>query len=215
MKRTPFVLTSLALVALLAACNNDPGKDKAKAQVAEAVTTQTNAAAAPGASTQTLKFSQDGSKIAWVGAKFSGKHDGGFATFAGTITLVDNNPEKSQVSVDIDLGSVTSDQEKLTGHLKSDAFFDTAKFPKAKFASTSIKVGGENGATHTVTGNLTLRDVTKSISFPATIKLTATGADVDADFAINRKDFGILYAGKADDLIKDAVNLKLTVRARK
>jgi polyisoprenoid-binding protein YceI len=213
MKRTAFTLASLTLITFLAACNNDPGKDKAKAQVAEAVTTQLNSAPAPGA--ETLKFSQDGSKVGWVGAKVTGKHDGGFSAFAGTITLVDKNPEKSQVSVDIDLGSVTSDQEKLTGHLKTADFLDTGKFPKAKFTSTGIKTGGENGATHTVTGNLQIRDVTKSITFPATIKVADTGVDVDADFAINRKDFGIAYTGKADDLIKDAVNIKLVVRAKK
>jgi polyisoprenoid-binding protein YceI len=150
-----------------------------------------------------------------VGAKVTGKHDGGFSAFAGTITLVDKNPEKSQVAVDIDLGSVTSDQERLTGHLKTADFLDTGKFPKAKFTSTGIKAGGENGASHTVTGNLQIRDVTKSITFPATITVADTGVDVDADFAINRKDFGIAYTGKADDLIKDAVNIKLVVRAKK
>ena len=180
MKRTAFTLASLALVTFLAACNNDPGKDKAKAQVAEAVTTQTNSAPAPGATSETLKFSQDGSKVGWVGAKVTGKHDGGFGAFTGTITLVDKNPEKSQVSVEIDLASVTSDQERLTGHLKTADFLDTAKFPKAKFTSTGIKAGGENGASHTVTGNLQIRDVTKSISFPATIKASDTGVDVDA-----------------------------------
>ena len=91
---------------------------------------------------------------------------------------------------------------------------DVAKFPKASFASTSIKAGGEKGASHTVTGNLTLHGVTKSITFPATIKTTGTGIDADAEFAINRKDFGLVYAGKPDDLIRDDVVIKLTIRSR-
>jgi polyisoprenoid-binding protein YceI len=66
-----------------------------------------------------------------------------------------------------------------------------------------------------VTGNLELHGVTKSITFPATIKMSADAVDVDAEFAINRKDFGIVYAGKPDDLIKDDVLIKLEIRAKK
>jgi polyisoprenoid-binding protein YceI len=57
--------------------------------------------------------------------------------------------------------------------------------------------------------------VTKSISFPATIKINSDAVDVDTEFAINRKDFGIVYPGMPDDLIKDDVLLKLHVRAAK
>ena len=52
----------------------------------------------------------------------------------------------------------------------------------------------------------------KSISFPATIKAAADSVAVDAEFAINRKDFGIVYKGKADDLIRDEVVIKLNLR---
>jgi len=57
--------------------------------------------------------------------------------------------------------------------------------------------------------------VTKSISFPATIKVRGDTVDVDAEFAINRKDFGIVYPGMPDDLIRDDVLLKLQLRAKK
>ncbi len=99
--------------------------------------------------------------------------------------------------------------------MKTPDFFDVAKFPDAKFESTAIKAGGEKGATHTVTGNLTMHGVTKSITFPATISVTPDTATVDATFAINRKDFGINYAGAADNLIRDDVVMKLAIRAKK
>jgi polyisoprenoid-binding protein YceI len=99
--------------------------------------------------------------------------------------------------------------------LKSADFFDAEKFPKATFVSTSVKPGGEKNATHTVTGNLTMHGVTKSISFPATIRLAPGSAEADAEFAINRKDFGIMYPGASDDLIRDDVLIKLTIRAKK
>jgi polyisoprenoid-binding protein YceI len=198
------------LVLLLAACDSDPAKGKSQAAASEPVAAQ----AAP-ASAVKYTFSNADSKVDFVGAKVTKKHDGSFQTFTGTVNLVENNPEKSTVSVDIDTASIKSDDEKLTGHLKTPDLLDVGKFPKATFTSTSIKAGGDKGATHTVTGNLQLHGVTKSISFPATIKTGGDTVDVDAEFAINRKDFGIVYPGMPDDLIKDDVLLKLHIRAKK
>lgn len=207
-------LAGLALLAL-AACD-DPAKNKAKA-----VTTEP-AAAAPAAVTEKAAagavrydFDGAGSKVEWTGSKVTGKHDGGFRTFSGHVSLVDDSPEKSTVTVDIDTGSLFSDSDKLDEHLKSGDFFEVEKFPKASFTSTTIAKGGDKGASHTVTGNLTLRGVTKGVTFPATIRTTPGGVEVDAEFAINRKDFGLVYAGKPDDLIRDDVVIKLTIRSQK
>ena len=72
------------------------------------------------------------------------------------------------------------------------------------------------GATHSVTGNFDLHGIKKSITFPATIQVAPDSVSVNAEFAINRKDFALLYPGKADDLIRDGVVIKLTVKvARK
>jgi polyisoprenoid-binding protein YceI len=212
MNRFQSISTLGALLLTLGACDNEPGKDKAKAGVAAP---QDTSAAAAAPADATFAFSNANSKVNWTGAKVTGKHDGSFGTFSGTVKAAGNDPTKSSVTVEIDTASVTSDTEKLTGHLKSADFFDVEKFPKAKFTSTAIKAGGDKGASHTVTGNLELHGVTKSITFPATIKMTADAVDVDAEFAINRKDFGIVYAGKADDLIKDDVLIKLEIRAKK
>jgi polyisoprenoid-binding protein YceI len=201
----------LALVSVLAlvACNNDPAKGKSQAAVADP-------AAAPVVTGVKYAFDQSSSKVEFVGAKVTGKHDGSFGTFQGTIQLVSNDPLKSQVTVEVDTASLTSDNPKLTGHLKSADFFDVAKYPKARFTSTAIKAGGDNGATHTVTGNLELHGVTKSITFPATIRLVGDDAvHVDSEFAIRRKDFGLVYPGMPNDLIKEEVLLKLAVRAKK
>jgi polyisoprenoid-binding protein YceI len=218
------------LVLASAACNTDPAKDKPKATVSEPapaaapVETAVQAAqpAAPGAvpaaaaaGAQALAFDEKGSSIDFVGAKVTRKHDGKFGTFRGSIQNVDNDPTKSSATVEIDLASLSADDPKLTNHLKSPDFFDVAKYPKATFKTTSIKPGGEAGATHTVTGNLELHGVTKQISFPAKIKSTADGVQVEAEFAINRKDFGITYPGMANDLIKDDVLLKLKLNAKK
>ena len=203
-----FMVGALAMAG--AACDNDPAKGKSQAVVSEPAQSP---AKAPTVGVD-FAFNQTGSSIEFVGAKITGKHDGKLGTFNGNVQLVDGDPSKSSVTVNIDATSITADSEKLTRHLKSADFFDVEKFPKATFKSTSIAAGGANGATHTVTGHLELHGVTKQITFPATIKAGET-VQVNAEFALNRKDFGINYAGKADDLIKDDVLLKLKLDAKK
>ena len=206
----------LVALALVAGCT-DPAKDKTKATTGEATTATASAAdtkASPGATTS-YAIEPPTSKIDWTGSKVTAKHEGSFSAFKGTISLVDGAPEKSSLNIDIDMDSLKTEPEKLVGHLKSPDLFDTVKFPKATFASTAIAKGGTGTATHTVTGNLTLHGVTKSISFPATIKLEADKADGDAEFTINRKDFGVVYPGMANDLIRDDIVIKLTIRAPK
>lgn len=208
--RERWIALGLAVIAL-AACE-DPAKGRARAVTREATPV---VAEAKLGSSQVIKypFDQTTSKLEWTGSKVTGKHEGGFKTFAGAVSLVDGTVEKSSVNVDIDAGSLFADVDKLEGHLRSEAFFDVEKFPKASFVSTAVTRGGEKGASHTVTGNLTLHGVTKSIGFPATIKAKPRGVDVDAEFTINRKDFGLVYPGKPDDLIRDDVVIRLTIRA--
>ncbi|MGE3822209.1 MAG: YceI family protein, partial [Isosphaeraceae bacterium] len=167
------------------------------AEAAPVATAEPAPAPTPGA----LAFSPSTSKIEFEGSKVTGSHTGGFKAFSGSADLAADGGTLSRILVEIDMDSTWSDNDRLTGHLKNADFFDVPKFPKSQFVSTEIKPGGVNGASHTVTGNLTLHGVTKSISFPATITVQDGTAALKAEFALNRKDFGIQYAGKTDDLI--------------
>jgi polyisoprenoid-binding protein YceI len=188
-------------------CNNNPAEGKSVAKVSEPAQVAQQLGSATAANKYV--FSNAASKIEFVGAKVTRKHEGAFNVFSGALDLVDGDPTKSIVTVEIATASLTADDPKLTSHLKSPDLLDVDKFPKATFTSTSVKTGGEGDATHTLTGNLLLHGVTKSITFPAKIKLAAEAVDADVEFAINRKDFGIVYPGMPDDLIKDEVLLKL------
>ena len=108
---------------------------------------------------------------------------------------------------------MVTDEDALTAHLKTPDFFDVARYPKATFVSTKIEPGNAGGEAFNVTGNFDLHGVKKSITFPATIQVAPDSVAVNAEFAINRKDFALVYAGKADDLIRDGVLIKLTVKA--
>ena len=67
--------------------------------------------------------------------------------------------------------------------------------------------------TYVVSGELTLRGVTKEISIPAKIELADASVSMTAAFEINRKDFQIVYPGMPDNLIKDMVTIKLLTKA--
>lgn len=168
--------------------------------------------AAPIAEALAYPFTQADSKLSWVGKRVKMSHDGAFEVFGGIIEVVGGDVTKSRVRVEIDMSSVTTTPEKLVKHLKTADFFSVEEFPTAQFVSTSIQ---RAGAGYSVTGNLTLHGVTRSITFPASITLSDAEVTVTAEFAINRKEFGIIYPGKPDDLIADDVALKLELHAKK
>lgn len=214
MKKLLFLVLSLSL--FLMACE-DPTANKPKAETSEPTTTKTEEKTEKKEVKGTaLSITSENSKVGFVGSKVTGKHEGGFKDVSGTIDLVNEKAEESSVSVDIDMKSVFSDADGLTKHLQSGDFFEIEKYPKSTFVSTKIvpdTAKGENN--FTVTGDLEMRGQKKSITFPATIKVGDDKVEVDAEFAINRKDFGIVYPGKPDDLIRDNVLIKLDLESER
>lgn len=204
-------LVILPIVAALTYSCANPAANKPKATVANAAP-ESNSPRPIG--TKTLVISPENSKVEFVAAKVTRSHQGSFKQFAGKVDLVPNSIPDSRVTIDIDTGSVVTDEPELTEHLKTADFFDVAKYPKATFVSTKIEPGNSQGPRQpfTVAGNLELHGVKKSMTFPASIQLTPESVTVNAEFAINRKDFRIVYAGKADDLIRDGVVIRLSLK---
>ena len=215
--RRMLTMSVVLLAAAVSGCAN-PADDVEQAKVGAPVPVPEPtpaASAASVASGNSLALSPETSKIDFIGSKVTGSHNGGFKAFTGTVDLTEDGKGVRAMAADIDMASTWSDNEKLTGHLKAPDFFDVAKFPKSTFVSTEITPGGEKDATHTVTGNFTLHGVTKSIKFPAKVAVAEGSAKVDSEFFINRKDFGIVYPGKANDLIRDEVVIKLALSGTK
>lgn len=210
-------LASLALLAIVALVGACPKGDVAAGDPATTAPSAPLTATPPTSAGVKYSFDDAGSKITWVGKKITGKHDGAFQKFKGAADVVAADLSKGSVAVVIDMNSITTDSPKLITHLKSDDFFSAAKFPHAKFTSTSVTPvpPGSGAATHTVNGNLEIKGVTKPVTFPATIAVTDTTASLDGDMTINRQDFGVAYKGKPDDLIEDNVTIHLEIRAKK
>ena len=214
----------LSLAVFMAACE-DPAANKTKATTTNTIVSTANSAVTAASNSTAPKMdvkgtayaiSSDNSQVEFVGSKVTGKHDGGFKAFTGTVDLVNNKPEESRVSVDIDATSIYCDNDTLTGHLKSADFFEVEKYPKATFVSTKIIPDSAKGAgNYTITGDFNLHGQTKSITYPAKITVSGTDVLVESEFSINRKDFNIIYAGKTDDLIRDDVVIKLNLKAVK
>jgi polyisoprenoid-binding protein YceI len=204
MKSLPFFSPLVPLVALLVAGCSDPSESVHRTSGGVPV-----AVAVSGAETGEIYVIRSESQIQFIGSKVTGSHDGGFHRFAGTIQ-VENGRVVGTPEIRIDMDSTWSDNDRLTGHLKNADFFDVPNHPIATFVVTGIESAGTG---QTVNGNLTLRGVSKSISFPAKVLVTEEAVTVQAEFAINRKDFGVNYSGRADDLIRDNVVIKLDLTA--
>ena len=214
--RSYLTIAIMFFAALAFGCAN-PAANKPKATVANAAP-ESGSPTPVGTETPHI-ISPENSKIEFVAAKVTRSHNGSFKRFAGELDFVPKYWPASRVTIEIETDSVVTDEDQLTAHLKTADFFDVAKYPKATFVSTKIEGnhGGDGPAGYgtdplRVTGNFELHGIKKSITFPATITVAPDSVSVNAEFAINRKDFNLLYPGKADDLIRDGVVIRLTLK---
>ena len=214
-------------------CTNAPESDEAKTTEAKTVNEESTG--------ESLKVNTSASNIEWVGTKVTGYHTGNVPLKSGEIYV--KNGEVTGGNFIMDLANMdisgpkavdAASNKKLLGHLKSADFFDVEKNPEGKFELTSVQpykgdaVKDTTDArqeqinkykvtdpTHTISGNLTLKGITKNIEFPARITVSGNEAEAVAKFNINRKDWNIVYAGKPDDLIRDNIHLGISIKSMK
>lgn len=203
--------TALGLAVVLSGCAKNPADNVTPAQVNEPTTTPAAATpaapAAPAEDVKTLTIDVEKSTIGFVGSKVTGSHPGTFKTFSGTLAVKDGKVVAAGSKVEIDTASVESDHPKLTEHLKSPDFFDVEKFPTATFTFTDVTDAE-------IKGDLNFHGVTKNITVPAEFKTEEGVTTITSEFSLMRFDFGIKYPGKADDLIRDEVVVRLNISAK-
>lgn len=137
---------------------------------------------------------------------------GAFKKVSGKMILDQNRPEKSRVNVTIDLSSVQTNNDKVTGFLKSSAMFNVAKYPVAKFQSTRIRITGQNSAE--VEGVLSLRGKTKRTKLDVTITTNKSNGRVG--FEVSGGFFRSFYGMEAGlPIYADKVNLKISGTGRR
>ncbi|HYE56571.1 MAG TPA: YceI family protein, partial [Chitinophagaceae bacterium] len=184
------------------------------------------------------KVDTTASKVEWIGTKVTGYHSGVVPVKSGELTVADGTITGGRFVMDMNAMLVTgpkgSDAEsnnKLLGHLKSADFFEVSAHPEATFVLTGVKpftgtVSEENdprqediskykvsNPTHTVSGNLTIKGVTRNIEFPARITVSGNTVDALAKFNIDRSQWNIVYPGQPDDLIRNDIHLGIALKA--
>lgn len=156
---------------------------------------------------------------------FSVKHmvvsdvKGSFQKFTGELFLDEKDPSKTTLTVEVDTSTIDTRNAERDAHLKSPDFFDSNKFPKMSFKSTKVE---RSGAGYEVTGDLTIKGVTKAVvldvdAVAPEIKDTSSGGlhrRAHATTKINRQDFGMKW-NKATEMggavIGDEVSIDLDV----
>jgi polyisoprenoid-binding protein YceI len=158
------------------------------------------------ASAQTKKIDASKSNITWVGKKITGSHEGnikfkeGSLAFNGT-KLTGGNFIVNMASIDVSDLKSGEGKEKLEGHLKADDFFGTDKFPLGTLVFT--KIAAKQNGLFAVTGDLTLKGITKVVTFDLIVK----GSKATAALVVDRTKYDIKYGSGSffDDLGDKAI----------
>jgi polyisoprenoid-binding protein YceI len=158
-------------------------------------------------------------------AEFKVKHmmisnvKGTFTGLKGVLTLNEADTTQSSIEASVSVSTVSTGDAQRDGHLKSEDFFDSEKFPEMTFKSTDVELAGKGA--HSVTGDLTLHGVTKSVTFdvegpgaPGKDPWGNTRIGLTATTKINRKDFGLGWNSALETggvLVGEDVTLTLEV----
>lgn len=214
------LLICLSICFTFAACNNntkeysESGEKKESAKIS--------------AAGDAYNIMADESTVDWIGKKIGKEHEGNINLSAG-VFYVDGEKITGGEFV-LDMNSIINNdlqdevmKAKLMGHLKSEDFFEVITYPTAKFELIGASpITDEDGNTHKVEGNLTIKDVTKSITFPASIHMDGGSLTATADIVFNRADWNVRYGSEshfpdlvADQIISNSIELNISIMAKK
>jgi len=146
---------------------------------------------------------------------------GQFGAFTGTAHIDEATPASSKVDLSIEIASVETGSPDRDGHLKSGDFFDAETYPTMTFTSTDVS---RDGSEWTITGDLTIKDVTKSVTIP--FEQTGSAQDpfgnvrvgFEGETTINRKDWGLTWNAALETggvLVGEKVEIEIEAEAVK
>lgn len=167
----------------------------------------------------TYKVDTESSIINWKGYKPGGSREGTLKLISGELILEQGTLKGGSFVANMSTINDTDGSGKLEKHLKSPDFFDVQVYANSKFEITS---SSSDQGKLIVTGNLTIKDITKQITFTAVLEEFNNGVTLTSDtFQINRADFNVKYRSKSffnnlkDKFIKDKFDLKVKIGAIK
>ena len=222
MRKNILQLGAIALIAVLASCKSET---KNQANTAEAVVTE------PAAEITAVEYTADpaNSLIEWKGFKPAGTHTGTVSISSGSFMIDGEEIKGGAFTIDMNTITVTdleagNGKENLEAHLKGtaaekqDHFFNVTEYPTARFEVTGITSEAEKTM---MEGNLTIKGITKNISFPVQIENNGDMIQVSSEpFTIDRTQWNVNFKSKSifDDLgdkfINDEIELAIRVTAK-
>jgi len=163
-----------------------------------------------------VKVNTKASTIVWSGSKVVGKtHTGTLELASGTLDISKGELKGGSFTVDmktlVDTDLEGEWKQKLEGHLRSDDFFGVETYPTAAFKITEVKSAG--GDAYDVTGDITIKGKTESVSFTTSLTEVADGYEASASITIDRSKFDVRYGSGSffDDLGDKAINDEFTL----
>jgi len=178
-------------------------------------------AAFAGKDSKEVKVNAADSEVTWIGKKVTqDAHNGVISIKEGVLKF--EGDELKSVNVVVDMTTITNEdvssdnmRARLEGHLKSDDFFGVETFPVSTFKATTIKKTGEGA--YELTGDLTIKDKTHPITFPATVTKNGDKIEAKADLVFDRSKYDVRFGSKSffndlgDNMIYDDIELSVTL----
>ncbi|WP_207420462.1 YceI family protein [Desertivirga brevis] len=212
-------IVAIAMAVSISACNQAPKGDNAKIAEEQQAATSTG---------ETFRIDTTTSRIRFTGHGIGKSHPGIFKLNYGNVSVADQQITGGEFEINVKSLEVEEKgdmfQSKLKPHLLSGDFFDADNFGTAKFQISKVepyKPDGKDtslvkGANFNISGNLTLKNVTKNITFPANVELVGNTMKAKADFDIDRRQWQMNYGNDktlGDKFISEKVNIELDLKA--
>lgn len=231
MKKINWIFSVMIAGSVMVSCKQAPDSTVAEVSDAKEIVAQESNHSAP--------IDLEKSMVEWIGTKVTTYHNGTIDLKSGELLLNNGSLVGGEFTFNM-ISAVSKDpkmseekNESLTEHLLSADFFDVENHPEAKFVIASVKpfsetdvIDGENGEweeiseykltnpTHVIEGNLTMRGVTKGISFPAEVTIDGSKVEAKTKFNFNRMEWGVVYAGASDNLISELVHMGIVLSTK-
>lgn len=214
-----FFYSAIASAFLFASC---AGGDSSKVE-------EKGEAATAASEAKSFTIDNEVSSVKWLAKKVTGEHNGTVAIKGGALQVEEGSIAAGEFALDmtsitvLDLPADDEYNAKLTGHLKSEDFFSVEQSPEANFqivSVESIEGATEGQPNYNVKGNLTIKGISKAITFPATVNLGDNSVKASAEFELDRTEWDIKFrSGKffpeiGDKMIYDNFTIMFDIVAK-
>lgn len=160
---------------------------------------------------QNYTAADDGSSIKFTIKNFGISVDGSFKNLKGKILFNPANLSSASINATVDATTVNTGTDSRDNHLRKEDYFDVKKYPLISFVSTKI-TNSEKAGNFLMEGKITIKNVTRAVSFPFTASAKGDDFLLEGEFKLNRRDFGV---GSGSLVLSDNLTVSLSVLAKK